>query len=95
MFMVGSSIEILVKASGFSASATVSPISKSSKPVIAQISPQPTVSVFTLPNPSKTCNSLILIFLIVPSALQSDTCIPSFNVPLATLPMAILPTNEL
>jgi hypothetical protein len=61
--MVGSSIEIRAKASGFSASARVSPISKSSRPTTAQISPALTSATFTLPKPSNTCNSLILTFL--------------------------------
>ena len=39
ILIVGSSTEILGIASGFSKSAKVSPISKSSKPIIAQRSP--------------------------------------------------------
>jgi hypothetical protein len=39
ILIVGSSIAIVCNASGFSKSATVSPISKPSIPIIAQISP--------------------------------------------------------
>ncbi|OQA05067.1 MAG: hypothetical protein BWY67_02207 [Bacteroidetes bacterium ADurb.Bin397] len=62
MFMVGSSTATGCNASGFSQSATVSPISKSSRPTIAQISPEGTSLTFVLPRPSKVINSLILVF---------------------------------
>ena len=50
--MVGSSIFMVGKASGDSMSATVSPISKPSKPTMAHKSPAFTSSTFDLPNPS-------------------------------------------
>ena len=57
ILIVGSSIAIDCNASGFSKSATVSPISKPSKPTIAQISPACTLSTFLRPKPSNVCNS--------------------------------------
>jgi len=52
--MVGSSIEIISSGSGFNASHIVSPISISSIPTIAQMSPQGTSSTSVLVRPSKT-----------------------------------------
>ncbi len=52
ILIVGSSIAIVFNPSGFSISATVSPISKPSKPTIAQISPASTSSTFLRPKPS-------------------------------------------
>ena len=71
ILIVGWSISVLGNASGFSKSAIVSPISNPSIPVIAQISPQGTFSTWILPIPSNTCNSLILTFLVEPSALHN------------------------
>ena len=65
-YIVGSSIAMVGMGSGFSASHTVSPISKFSKPTIAQMSPELTDSVRLRPSPSKVCNSLILAFSISP-----------------------------
>ncbi|MNI63973.1 hypothetical protein D3C73_1193880 [compost metagenome] len=53
MFIVGSSILITGNCSGASKSAIVSPISKPSIPTTAQISPELTSEVLTLPKPSK------------------------------------------
>ena len=54
ILIVGSSIEILGNSSGFSKSARVSPISKSSIPTIEQISPERAVLTWILPIPSNT-----------------------------------------
>ena len=51
MLIVGSSILILGKAFGVSIFVIVSPISKSSNPTIAQISPDKIVSIGFFPNP--------------------------------------------
>ena len=71
ILIVGSSIEILGNSSGFSRSEIVSPISKSSKPTIEQISPDFKYFTCDFPIPSKTYNSLILTFFFTPFALQS------------------------
>ena len=67
--IVGSSTAIRTIASGFSRSEIVSPISNSSIPLIAQISPARTESTFSLAKPVKTKSSLALIFL-TPEAVQ-------------------------
>ena len=85
---------IVFNPSGFSRSATVSPISKPSRPTIAQISPASTSSIFLLPKPSKVWSSLILVFLMLPSRLTKDTDIPSFKIPLCNLPIAIRPVKD-
>ena len=61
MLNVGSSIFMNGNGSGFSKSAMVSPISKPSMPVTAQISPAFTSVAFAFPNPTKVYNSLILL----------------------------------
>ena len=91
ILMVGSSIAIGGKASGFSKSQTVSPISNPSIPTNAQISPDETSVVFTRPRPSKTWSSLILVLNISPLRFTSVTFIPSFKVPRCTRPTAIRP----
>ncbi len=53
ILIVGSSTFILVKGSGFSRSAMVSPISNSSRPTTAQISPLRTSSTFSRLSPLK------------------------------------------
>ena len=65
---------MVFKPSGFSKSATVSPISNPSKPTIAQISPVCTSSTFLRPKPSKVCNSLILFLTIEPSLFTKEIC---------------------
>ena len=93
MLMVGSSMAIGAKASGFSKSAMVSPISNPSIPTRAQISPHWTSSTFCFPIPSKVMRSLILVFTkVTPSLLHSVTGIPDFNVPRVNFPIAIRPT---
>ena len=62
MLMVGSSMAIGGNASGFSKSQIVSPISKPSTPMMAQISPEDTDSTFLRPRPSNVFNSLIFDF---------------------------------
>ncbi|MCY1234611.1 hypothetical protein D3C87_881030 [compost metagenome] len=94
MLIVGSSIAIVCNASGFSKSATVSPISKPSIPTIAQMSPAITSSTFLRPRPSKVCNSLILDFMILPSLFTNEIGIPSFKTPLSKRPIAIRPVKE-
>ena len=74
MLMVGSSMAIFGNASGKSKSAMVSPISKPSMPTIAQMSPAPTLSTFTLPRPSKRYSSLILLLTILSLLLIKATC---------------------
>ncbi len=74
MLIVGSSIAIVGKASGFSKSAIVSPISKFSRPTAAHISPALIISTFFLPKPSKVFISLILDFKISPFLLTRLTC---------------------
>ena len=68
IFIVGSSTLITGNASGFSASAMVSPILKSSIPTTAQRSPAITSVTFFFPIPSNTYNSLTRDFFIEPSA---------------------------
>jgi hypothetical protein len=70
--MVGSSIEIGGKASGFSKSAIVSPISKPSTPVTAQMSPQNASATSFRPRPSKVYNFLILDFTKEPSRYTKE-----------------------
>ena len=94
ILIVGSSIAIVCKASGFSKSAMVSPISKPSIPMIAHISPAITSCTFLRPRPSKVCNSLILDFITFPSLFTKDIGIPSFKTPLSKRPIAIRPVNE-
>ncbi len=91
---MGSSIAIVFKPSGFSASATVSPISKPSSPTRAQISPATTSFTFSFPSPSNVKSSLIFVFFMVPSRFTKATCIPSLSVPRCNLPIAILPVKE-
>ena len=93
--MVGSSIVIGGNASGFSKSATVSPISNPSKPTIAQISPHWTsVLIFSLPSPSNVYSSLIFDFTIEPSRFTNETFCPPISVPRAIRPTAIRPMYE-
>ena len=94
ILIVGSSIAMVFIASGFSISATVSPISNPSKPTRAQISPACTSSTFLRPSPSKVCNSLIFVFFTLPSLFTKATCIPAFKVPLCKRPIAIRPVKE-
>ena len=91
ILIVGSSTLILGNASGFSKSVKVSPISKFSIPLMAQISPETTESTFLLPKPSKTYNSLILPLEIAPSLFTKETFMPAFNSPRCNLPMAMRP----
>ena len=95
MLIVGLSISICAKASGFSRSAIVSPISNPSIPFKATISPALASEIFVFPKPSKAINSLIRAFLILPSRKQSETGIFSFIWPRVTRPIAIRPVNEL
>ena len=90
--MVGSSIAMVGKASGSRKSAMVSPISKPSMPIRAQISPDLTELTLLRPRPSNTFTSLMRDFTIEPSRLQSITSCPSLNSPRCTRPMAIRPT---
>ncbi len=69
--MVGSSMAMGSSGSGFSRSVMLSPISNPSIPISAQISPEVTSSTFDLPSPSNTSTSLMRIFLMLPSRLQS------------------------
>ena len=94
ILMVGSSILIVGKGSGFSKSAIVSPISKFSNPTTEHISPASTESTFNLPRPSKTFNSLILDLTMDPSLLTKLTFCPCSNIPLCNLPIASLPVKE-
>ena len=94
ILMVGSSIEIVGKPSGLSASAIVSPISKSSRPTIAHKSPAVTSSTFFLPKPSKTSNSLILDFTTDPSLFTNETVLDASSTPRCKRPMAILPVKD-
>ncbi len=94
ILIVGSSIAMVFKPSGFSRSAMVSPISKPSKPTTAQISPATTSSIFLRPKPSNVCSSFILAFLMLPSRFTKETCIPSFKTPRCKRPIAILPVKE-
>ena len=90
--MVGSSIAIVGNASGSFTSAIVSPISKPSIPITAQISPDWTEDTFVRPKPSNTSTSLIFDFTIEPSRLHNITSWPSFSSPRWTRPTAIRPT---
>ena len=92
--IVGSSMLIVGNDSGAVISATVSPISKPSKPTNAQSSPAETSSTFAFPKPSKTYSSFSLLFLIVPSLEINETCCPCSNFPLCNLPIAIRPIKE-
>ena len=93
ILIVGSSIAMVCKASGFSESATVSPISNPSIPTMAQISPAITSCTFLRPRPSKVCNSLILDFMIVPSLFTKEIGIFSLRTPLSKRPIAIRPVK--
>ena len=93
--MVGSSMAIGGRGSGFSMSQMVSPISNFSRPITAQMSPQSTLSVRTWLIPSKMCNSLIFVFSSEPSRWAMVTCWPSFKVPRCTRPTAMRPVYEL
>ena len=92
MLIVGSSTSIGGRASGFSKSAIVSPISKPSRPTTAQMSPHWTSSTLAFPSPSKTMISLIFCFCIMSYLLQRVMFIPAFRLPLVTRPTAIRPT---
>ncbi len=92
ILIVGSSIAIGVRASGFSKSAIVSPISNPSIPTIAHISPASTSSTFCFSSPSNNIKSLIrLLICVTPSRLQRVTGIPDFSFPRVSLPIAIRP----
>ena len=92
MFIVGSSIVIESKGSGFSASHITSPISKPSIPVTAQISPATTLSTFLRSVPSKTNNSFTRCFSCEPSRFPNIICWFSFKSPRCKRPIAIRPT---
>ena len=92
--MVGSSMAMVGNPSGFSASAMVSPISKSSSPTTAHKSPAATSFTFFLPNPSKTNNSLIFDFTTDASRFTKETVSEDFSRPRCNLPMAIRPVKE-
>ena len=62
ILIVGSSILILGRALGSSKLVIVSPISKSSNPIIAQISPELILSIGFFSKPLNSYNSLILTF---------------------------------
>jgi len=95
ILIVGSSISIGFIPSGFSKSATVSPISNPSMPSMAHISPAGTgVFTRTFSNPSNKYNSLMRDFCMRPSRFTSDIGMFSCRVPLCTRPMAIRPTYE-
>ena len=74
MLIVGSSMEIGGRASGFSLSAIVSPISKPSMPTTAQMSPHCTLSTLAFPSPSNTMSCLILCFSTTSYLLQRLIC---------------------
>ena len=95
MLMVGLSISMCGNASGFSASAMVSPISNPSIPFTATISPACASLVLLLPKPSKVINSLMRAFLMVPSRWHKLTGMFSRMVPRVTRPTAIRPVKEL
>ena len=90
--IVGSSIAIRGKGSGFCKSVIVSPISNPSIPTKAQISPELAFSTFVRPKPSNKCNSLIRLLVKDPSFLHNATSIPSRSSPRWIRPMAIRPT---
>ena len=90
--IVGSSMAMRGRASGVSASATVSPISNPSSPTMAQMSPLPTSCTRLRPIPSKVCSSLIRWRLMEPSRRHKAISIPSRTVPRCTRPMAMRPT---
>ncbi len=93
--IVGSSIFIEGSASGFSKSAIVSPISKPSIPITAQISPDLTGTfTFSFPSPSKRYTSLTFDVRIVPSRFTKETFCPAIKLPLLIRPTAIRPTYE-
>ena len=90
--IVGSSMAMVGRASGVAASAIVSPISKPSMPITAQMSPDATASTFLRPKPSKTSISLIFDRTALPSRLQRTMSCPSRSSPRWTRPTAIRPT---
>ena len=94
ILMVGSSMAMVGRGSGCSGSVTESPISKSSKPTIAQRSPAWTSDTFFRPKPSKTCNSLIRDFCWAPSRLTKQMGSLVFSRPRCKRPMAIRPVKE-
>ena len=91
MLMVGSSMLMGGRASGFSKSQMVSPISKFSSPMMAQMSPLDTSWIFCLPMPVKVCSSFILVFSFSPLRCTMVTFMPSLRVPRCTRPTAMRP----
>ena len=78
--------------STFSGSHTVSPMLISEIPANSIMSPAVTSSTSTFFKPTCVYNLAILPWYTVSSALQTDTVIPTVNLPRSTLPTPILPT---
>ena len=93
--IAGSSTLISGSATGFSASARVSPIMMSGMPAIATMSPGPACSPGLRSRPSVTSSSVILTFLLVPSVFIQATVWFFFSVPSCTRTSASRPRNGL
>ena len=89
--MVGSSMVMGGRGSGFSQSQMVSPISNLSRPMMAQMSPELTLCVLTRPMPVKVCTSLMRVFSVLPSRWLMVMFMPSLMVPRCTRPTAMRP----
>ena len=93
--MAGSSTVISGSATGFSASARVSPIMISGMPAIATMSPGPACSPGLRSSASVTSSSVIFTFWVVPSRFIQATVWPFFSSPSWTRTSASRPRNGL
>ena len=92
MLKVGSSISMRGKATGFSGSAMVSPISTDPSPTMATMSPASAVSTSVRPSLSKTITLSIDPATILSAAFISTAFCPRFTRPETIRPTAIRPT---
>ena len=93
--IAGSSIWIRGSATGFSASARVSPIMMSGIPAIATMSPGPACSPGLRSSASVISSSVILTFLVLPSVRIQATVWFFLSVPSCTRTRARRPRNGL
>ena len=91
--MAGSSTLIRGSATGFSASARVSPIMMSGMPAMATMSPGPAPSPGLRSRPSVTSSSVILTFCLVPSVFIQATFWLFLSSPSRTRTSASRPRN--
>ena len=89
---VGSSTESRGSGRGSAASQIVSPISTSSMPLTAAMSPAATCSTSTRPSLSNTCTPTSFAGTRLPDAVDRTTGDALLSVPDSTRPIAIRPT---